>query len=148
VKNRVNWVQDEKRLRKLMPLAKTPSSSFSGNNSLVIPERSKLKVVEELDNQKSILLQIKEKELQQHQDFKEKMKEARIAKISEFQALKEFENNESQKRENQKIMKNELESQMAQKQKRKVDELLFTEHEARLNRRIFESSLELLMKNK
>lgn len=147
VTNRVKWAHDEDRLRKLLPVGQNVGVEDSGNTSLLIGEIDMMRKQRILENNKIILQQIKEKIKKNCGVVKEKIMDGERVRIGDLNALKEFEENLAQKKLRESMMRSELDKQISRKRQDYINEMLFTDNEAKINKRIFESSLQVIASN-
>lgn len=144
--NRVKWVHDERRLKKLLPVCQIQLSEGPGNTGLPIGEIDTKRKQKILENNKVLEQQIKEKIEKESEDVREKAKDGERVRISGLHAMKEYEESLIQKKNKESMIRSELEKQISKKRQDQLNNLLFTDHEAKINKRIFESSLQILSK--
>ena len=144
---RLNWVHNDQRLKKLLPAPLTPTPDpLSTSLPIGTPDYNKSKKLRE--NQQDLLFQMKLKQKSLESQKQELLKEAKLSHIQQQKNIQDYKISVMQKKNTEQILRQELDKQIANKAKKQLDELLFTDHEAKINKRIFESSLELLNQHK
>ena len=144
---RLSWVHNDQRLKKLLPTPSTPTPDpLSTSLPIGTPDNNKSKKLKK--NQQDLLFQMKLKQISQESQRQELLKEAELSRLQQQKNIQDFKSSIIQKKTTEQALKQERDKQVANKAKKHLDEILFTDHEAKINKRIFESSFELLNQHK
>lgn len=144
---RISFVHNENRLKQLLPVPEKRShSDFSNATSLIIGKSRVRNKEKEKNYCEELKRQIQEKNKKDLKNQELAMEQSEIWKEAEKKALEEDKNNKKAKKELQRKRREELERQVSQRMQREINEIMFTDHEAKVNKQIFEASLSILEK--
>lgn len=144
VLEKVSFAHDEERLRKLLP--KNTSNDIESFSLLSLPLKDNPFYTKTRAKEHYLALekQIKAKYDQMHRENALEAEHGMIIKENDRKALLENKRKRIMMKRHQKKMREELCNQVSQKEQLKLNEGLFTDNEAKMNRKIFESSIAML----